>query len=59
MVVVVNEPQGDAYYGGAIAAPIFSEVMESALQILNIPPDAGTLEDLTVVNHRGNTHAGT
>ena len=59
MVVVVNEPQGDAYYGGAIAAPIFSEVMESALQILNIPPDAGTLEDLNIVNHRGNTHAGT
>ncbi|ELR66377.1 Cell division protein FtsI [Photobacterium marinum] len=59
MVVVVNEPQGDKYYGGAIAAPIFSEVMESALQILNVPPDAGTNEKLNIVHNRGNTHAGT
>ncbi|GAL06464.1 cell division protein FtsI [Photobacterium aphoticum] len=58
MVVVVNEPQGDKYYGGAIAAPIFSEVMESALQILNIPPDAGTLEHLNLVNHRDHSDAG-
>lgn len=40
MVVVVNEPQGDQYYGGTVAGPVFSEVMRSALQILNIPPDA-------------------
>lgn len=59
MVVVVNEPQGDKYYGGAIAAPIFSDVMESALQILNVPPDAGTNEQLNIVHNRGNTHAGT
>lgn len=59
MVVVVNEPQGDKYYGGAIAAPIFSEVMESALQILNVPPDAGTKEQLNIVHNRGNAHAGT
>nr|WP_086938454.1 penicillin-binding transpeptidase domain-containing protein [Thaumasiovibrio occultus] len=39
LVVVVNEPQGDQYYGGAVAAPIFAEVMKSALQILNVPPD--------------------
>ncbi|WCE29271.1 penicillin-binding transpeptidase domain-containing protein [Vibrio sp. SCSIO 43137] len=40
MVVVVNEPQGDQYYGGSVAAPIFSDVMKSTLQILNIAPDA-------------------
>ncbi|PCS23365.1 penicillin-binding transpeptidase domain-containing protein [Candidatus Enterovibrio escicola] len=39
MVVVINEPQGDKYYGGQVAAPIFSEVMKSTLQILNVPPD--------------------
>ncbi|UTV28075.1 peptidoglycan glycosyltransferase FtsI [Photobacterium atrarenae] len=59
MVVVINEPQGDKYYGGLVAAPIFSEVMESALQILNVPPDAGTGEQLKVVHNRGQTHAGT
>ncbi|MBE1276226.1 penicillin-binding transpeptidase domain-containing protein [Enterovibrio baiacu] len=40
LVVVINEPQGDKYYGGQVAAPVFSEVMKSALQILNIAPDA-------------------
>lgn len=59
MVVVINEPQGDKYYGGLVAAPIFAEVMESALQILNVPPDAGTGEQLNVVHNRGQTHAGT
>ncbi|MEZ8142600.1 peptidoglycan glycosyltransferase FtsI [Enterovibrio norvegicus FF-454] len=40
LVVVINEPQGDKYYGGQVAAPVFSDVMKSALQILNIAPDA-------------------
>ncbi len=39
LVVVVNEPQGDQYYGGTVAAPVFSEVMQGALQILNVAPD--------------------
>lgn len=39
MVVVINEPQGDQYYGGTVASPVFSEVMRSTLQILNIAPD--------------------
>ncbi len=39
LVVMVNEPQGDSYYGGAVAGPVFSEIMKGALQILNIVPD--------------------
>ena len=39
LVVMVNEPQGDSYYGGAVAGPVFSEIMKGALQILNIAPD--------------------
>ncbi|WP_047048512.1 penicillin-binding transpeptidase domain-containing protein [Vibrio mexicanus] len=39
LVVVVNEPQGDNYYGGSVAGPVFSEIMKSALQILNVAPD--------------------
>ncbi|MGL6176750.1 MAG: penicillin-binding transpeptidase domain-containing protein, partial [Vibrionaceae bacterium] len=39
LVVLINEPQGDKYYGGQVAAPIFAEVMKSALQILNVAPD--------------------
>jgi len=39
MVVVVDEPQDGEYYGGQVAAPVFSGVMKGALRILNIPPD--------------------
>jgi cell division protein FtsI (penicillin-binding protein 3) len=38
-VVVVNDPSGDAYYGGLVAAPLFSTVMEGALRLMNVPPD--------------------
>lgn len=40
LVVLINEPQGDKYYGGQVAAPVFSEVMKNTLQILNIAPDS-------------------
>ncbi|MDH5324305.1 MAG: penicillin-binding transpeptidase domain-containing protein [Gammaproteobacteria bacterium] len=39
MVVMINEPRGKQYYGGAVAAPIFSKVMSGALRMLDIPPD--------------------
>ena len=39
LVVVVNEPSGGAYFGGKVAAPIFSKIMGGALRILNIAPD--------------------
>ncbi len=39
LVVVVNEPQGDLYYGGSVAGPVFSEIMKGTLQILNVAPD--------------------
>ncbi len=44
MVVVMNEPQGEKYYGGDVAAPVFAEVMSGALQLLNIRPDGATQE---------------
>lgn len=39
MVVMVDEPSAGEYYGGAVAAPVFSSVMEGALRLLNIAPD--------------------
>ncbi len=38
IVVVVNEPKGDRYYGGDVAAPVFAKVMSGALQMLNVEP---------------------
>ena len=44
-VVIIDEPQGDQYYGGLVAAPVFSSVMAGALRLLDIPPD-----DLSALN---------
>jgi cell division protein FtsI (penicillin-binding protein 3) len=39
MVVMIDQPSGDMYYGGAVAAPVFGAVMGGALRLLNVPPD--------------------
>lgn len=39
MVVVVDEPQTGDYYGGLVAAPVFSSVMDRVLRLLGIQPD--------------------
>lgn len=39
MVVMVDDPKGDDYYGGLIAAPVFAEVMTGAMRLLNVTPD--------------------
>jgi len=41
VVVVINDPGGDLYHGGDVAAPVFSRVMKGALRVLNVAPDAG------------------
>ncbi|HZV98259.1 MAG TPA: penicillin-binding protein 2 [Methylophilaceae bacterium] len=40
MAVMVDEPSNGQYYGGAVAAPVFSTVMSGALRMLAIPQDA-------------------
>lgn len=39
VAVVIHDPRGQNYYGADVSAPIFKNVMESALRLLNIPPD--------------------
>ena len=39
MIVMIDEPRGEKYYGGAVAAPVFSKVMAGALRMLNVSPD--------------------
>ncbi len=39
VAVMLDEPSGE-YYGGQVAAPVFSNVMGSALRLLNVPNDA-------------------
>ncbi|MDP2828753.1 MAG: penicillin-binding protein 2 [Sulfuricellaceae bacterium] len=42
IAVMVDEPNAGQYYGGAVAAPVFSSVMGGALRMLSVPPDAPT-----------------
>lgn len=39
VVVVIDEPKGDVYYGGEVAAPLFARIVSGALRLLAIPPD--------------------
>ncbi len=39
VVVMVDEPQGVLYYGGDVAAPVFSAVTSGALRLMSVAPD--------------------
>ena len=39
LVVVINDPQNGAYYGGAVSAPVFSQIMGDVLRLENVKPD--------------------
>ncbi len=49
VVVMIDEPQGAAYYGGDIAAPVFANIVSGALRVLAVPPDALPAPPVTVV----------
>lgn len=38
-LVMIDDPAGDDYYGGAVSAPVFGRVMAGAARLLQIPPD--------------------
>ncbi|EUJ11452.1 cell division protein FtsI/penicillin-binding protein 2 [Methylophilaceae bacterium 11] len=40
MAVMIDEPTSGDYYGGTVAAPVFSAVMSDALRMLAVPQDA-------------------
>ncbi|SFX02998.1 peptidoglycan D,D-transpeptidase FtsI family protein [Marinospirillum alkaliphilum] len=39
-VVMIDSPKGQEYFGGEVAAPVFSRVVGHALRIMDVPPDA-------------------
>jgi cell division protein FtsI (penicillin-binding protein 3) len=41
-MVMIDDPQGSDYYGGLVAAPVFSKVMREGLRLLQVPPDEPT-----------------
>ena len=40
VVVVIDDPKAGQYYGGLVAAPVFSKIVADSTRILAIPPDA-------------------
>jgi len=42
IAVMIDEPSDGQYYGGTVAAPVFSAVMGDALRMLAVPQDAPT-----------------
>jgi cell division protein FtsI (penicillin-binding protein 3) len=40
VAVMIDEPNNGQYYGGLVAAPVFSKVTGAALRALNVPNDA-------------------
>jgi cell division protein FtsI (penicillin-binding protein 3) len=40
VAVMIDEPTDGQYYGGTVAAPVFSQVTAGALRLLSVAPDA-------------------
>lgn len=40
IAVMIDEPSDGQYYGGTVAAPVFSALMSAALRLLSVPQDA-------------------
>jgi cell division protein FtsI (penicillin-binding protein 3) len=53
MVVVIDEPKAGDYYGGLVAAPVFSRVMAGALRLMNVAPDNIQKPTVVASNQRG------
>ncbi|MBL0150168.1 MAG: penicillin-binding protein 2 [Ideonella sp.] len=39
VAVMVDEPSNGVYFGGSVAAPVFSQVVQQTLRMMNVPPD--------------------
>jgi len=40
VAVMIDEPSAGKYYGGVVAAPVFAQVMQGALRLMEVPHDA-------------------
>ena len=40
IAVTIDDPRGELYFGGDVAAPVFAEIMADLMRLYNIAPDA-------------------
>ena len=57
-VVVIDEPKGDVYGGGAAAAPVFSRITQEVLRIRNAVPDAAEEAEVLLMASAGGASRG-
>jgi cell division protein FtsI (penicillin-binding protein 3) len=43
IAVMIDEPSRGSYYGASVAGPVCAEIMESALHLLGVAPDLGSV----------------
>lgn len=55
VVVLINDPAGDYFYGNDVAGPAFSTIMGSSLRLLNIAPDQGKFDHTVVAANDNRT----
>ncbi|MBI2769757.1 MAG: penicillin-binding protein 2 [Burkholderiales bacterium] len=48
VAVMVDEPSAGKYFGGDVAAPVFSEVVQQALRIMGVQPDMSVKPQVVV-----------
>ena len=52
MVVAIDDPRGKRYYGGDVAAPVFSDLMRDLMRLYNVRPDGVQQTQVTGVATR-------
>jgi cell division protein FtsI (penicillin-binding protein 3) len=59
-VVIIDEPEGDSYGGGAAAAPVYSRITQEVLRIQNVVPHTAepvTNERMLAASREDNSRA--
>ncbi|MFO1254030.1 MAG: penicillin-binding transpeptidase domain-containing protein, partial [Inhella sp.] len=51
VAVMVDEPSNGVYYGGAVAAPVFSQVVAQTLRLMHVPPDLDVQSQIVAMNN--------
>jgi len=50
VAVMVDEPSNGVYYGGAVAAPVFSQVVAQTLRLMQVAPDLDVQSQIVAMN---------
>lgn len=52
MVVAIDDPRGKFYYGGDVAAPVFSSLMADLMRLYNVKPDGIHAAQITALSKK-------